>query len=214
MMNKLKIKGTDDLFEVNNIYCIGKNYLEHIKEFGGKSTEEKPVIFLKPNNCLISDSEEIIIPEINGMKISDAMNYETELVVAMGDNEIFGYAIGFDMTLRDLQNEAKSKGLPWTTAKGFKTSAPVSKIIPAKNIENPMNIVIKGYINGELKQSANTSEMIIDIYSIIKYIENIFGINKGDLIFTGTPSGVGKVKSNDMLEAKLGNFIELKVKVR
>ncbi len=217
MISKLKIKGTGDLFEVNNIYCVGKNYLDHIKEFGGKEPEESPVIFLKPSSAIVTAPEEIIIPEINGKKISNELHYETELVVAMGSggtNNVFGYAAGFDMTLRDLQGEAKTKGLPWAAAKGFKTSAPVSEIIPSAQIENPMNIEIKGYVNGELRQSANTSEMITDIFSIINYIDNIFGIRKGDLIFTGTPSGVGKVNHGDLLTAKLGNLIELKVKVR
>jgi 2-keto-4-pentenoate hydratase/2-oxohepta-3-ene-1,7-dioic acid hydratase in catechol pathway len=217
MISKLKIKGSDDLFEVNNIYCVGKNYLDHIKEFGGKEPEEVPVIFLKPNSSIITDSEEISIPEINGKQISKELHYETELVVAMGgigNKDVFGYAAGFDMTLRDLQGEAKAKGLPWTTAKGFRTSAPVSEIIPSAQVENPMNIEIKGYVNGELRQSANTSEMITDIFSIINYIDNIFGIRTGDLIFTGTPSGVGKVNHGDLLTAKLGNLIELKVKVR
>ncbi len=217
MTSKLKIKGTGELFEVNNIYCVGKNYLDHIKEFGGIEPEAAPVIFIKPNSAIITDSEEISIPEINGKQISNELHYETELIVAMGDGaseSIFGYAVGFDMTLRDLQGEAKTKGLPWTTSKGFKTSAPVSEIIPSSQIENPMNVEIKGYINGELRQSANTSEMITDIFRIINYIDKIFGIRKGDLIFTGTPSGVGKVNHGDLLTAKLGNLIELKVKVR
>ena len=222
MSNKfLKIKAVNETFRVNNIFCIGKNYLMHIKEFGGKEPEKNPVIFTKPNSAIISDREEVVIPEYNGRKISGELHYETELVVAIGkeltgDNIsdcIKGYAVGFDMTLRDVQDEAKQKGLPWTTAKGFRTSAPVSDIVLKHEIINPDNINFMGFVNGELKQSVNTSEMIISINEILKYIDSIFSLQSGDLIFTGTPAGVGKVKSGDLLEASLVNLVQLKVRV-
>jgi 5-carboxymethyl-2-hydroxymuconate isomerase len=117
------------------------------------------------------------------------------------------------MTLRDVQDEAKQKGLPWTTAKGFRTSAPVSDIVLKHEIINPDNINFMGFVNGELKQSVNTSEMIISINEILKYIDSIFSLQSGDLIYTGTPAGVGKVKSGDLLEANLENLVQLKVRV-
>ncbi len=216
MSKHLKIKDSDELFEVNNIFCIGRNYLDHIKEFGQTEKPEKPVVFLKPNSAIIESGQKIAIPEYEGRKISKSLHYETELVVAIGRNgkniseesaeeHIFGYAIGLDMTLRDIQNEAKQKGYPWTTAKGFHTSAPLSEIIRRNDSINPMNLDLELEINNVRKQFGNTSVMIFNIYKLISYISSIFSLQKGDLIFTGTPAGVGEVDPEDLLEATLGN---------
>ncbi len=224
MKKYIKIYGSEELFEVRNIFCVGKNYTEHIKEFDSTDIPEKPVIFSKPNTAVISDGETIVIPSINGVKISNCLHFETEMVVAIGkdgcnipeenaNDYIFGYAIGLDMTLRDVQTELKKKGLPWTVAKGFITSAPVSKILPSEKMDNPMNTDIELYLNNNRIQFSNTSLMIFNIYTIIAYISNIFSISKGDLIFTGTPEGVGRVVKGDILRAKFGSYIELKVGV-
>ena len=216
MSKRVKIKDSDELFEVNNIFCIGKNYLDHIKEFGQTEKPEKPVVFLKPNSAIIESGQKISIPEYEGRKISKSLHYETELVVAIGRDgnniredrageHIFGYAIGLDMTLRDIQNEAKQKGYPWTTAKGFNTSAPLSEVIRRKDSINPMNLDMELEINNIRKQFGNTSVMIFNIYKLISYISSIFSLQMGDLIFTGTPVGVGEVNPGDMLEATLGN---------
>ncbi|MDD5361510.1 MAG: fumarylacetoacetate hydrolase family protein [Ignavibacteria bacterium] len=221
----IKIAGSNEHFEVNNIYCIGKNYLDHIKEFGQTSAPEKPVVFLKPNSAIIGDGESINIPVWEGKPISNSVHYETELVVAIGKNGskipeneaeefIFGYAIGLDMTLRDVQSEAKKSGLPWTAAKGFHSSAPISNIIRADKKINPMDLNLKLEINGIEKQHGNTSLMLFNICKLISYISSIFYIQKGDLIFTGTPEGVGEVIRGDNLHAVLGNnLLNLKVKV-
>jgi len=221
----IKISGSNEKFEVNNVFCIGKNYMDHIKEFGQNYAPENPVVFLKPNSAVISNSENIRIPVCEGKPVSDSLHYETELVVAIGKDGqnisesdakdyVFGYAIGLDMTLRDLQLSAKKAGLPWATAKGFYSSAPVSEIISANGTINPMDLSLKLEINHIQKQLGNTNLMIFNIYKLISYISTIFHIQKGDLIFTGTPEGVGEVKSGDYLCATLGNnLLNLKVKV-
>ena len=223
MKKYLKISGSDEKFEVNNIFCIGKNYLEHIKEFGNIDAPKSPVIFFKPNTALLSNNNVINIPKISGNKISEDVHYETEMVVAIGkdcqnvtESEakdfIFGYAIGLDLTLRDIQSDAKKEGLPWGTAKGFLNSAPVSDIIPKSFINNPMDLDISLKINNTRKQFSNTKLMILNIYKLISYISTVFGLSRGDLIYTGTPEGVGRLIPGDELSAELGKVIDLKVR--
>ncbi|MCE1166069.1 MAG: fumarylacetoacetate hydrolase family protein [Bacteroidetes bacterium] len=225
MSKKIKISGKNEYFKVNNIFCIGKNYFEHIKEFGSSEKPEKPVVFLKPNSAVISNGERISVPEYNGRKISESLHYETEMVVAIGKDAacikqeyagdcIFGYGIGLDMTLRDVQGEAKKKGLPWGTAKGFHSSAPVSELVTKSATIDLMNLDIELKINNIRKQFGNTSAMIFNIYQLVSYISNIFYLQKGDLIFTGTPEGVGEVRRGDRLEAVLGdNLVKLNVEI-
>jgi len=224
MKNRIRIKNTDNYFKPNNIYCVGKNYSEHIKELGGDKIPENPVIFLKPNTAVINAKPKILIPSISNKPISSSLHYETEMVLAISNdcykieeedaiNYILGYAVGLDMTLRDVQSKAKSQGLPWTISKGFYTSAPMSDIILKSEIENPMDIEIKLEVNNTIKQLSNTGLMIHNIYKIISYISSIFYLKLGDLIFTGTPSGVSEVFSGDVLTAYLGNFVKLKATV-
>ena len=225
MNNVVKILNSDLRFPVNNIYCIGKNYSEHIKELGGKEIPEVPVIFLKPNSALITDNSDISIPVYRDNLISNELHYETEIVILISkdgenipeenSNEfIFGYGIGFDLTLRDVQSVAKTKGLPWATAKGFKGSAPVSAFIKKEDFPESKSLSIEMFKNGELKQKADSSEMIFSIEKIISYISYVFGLSKGDLIFTGTPSGVGQINPNDILSANLSGVISLNIKVK
>lgn len=223
MSKFIDIYGSSDKFELNNIFCIGKNYMDHIKEFGQSEVPKQPVIFLKPNSAVLSDNSSIVIPSINGNKISGNVHYETEMVIAIGKDGknlketevldyIYGYAIGLDLTLRDVQGEAKKAGLPWATAKGFLNSAPIGNIIPRKEIENPMECDIELLINNTRKQFSNTRLMILNIYKLISYISTIFGICKGDLIYTGTPEGVGQLNPGDNLKAILSNKYELNVR--
>ena len=225
MSKYIKILNSKKKFEVNNVYCIGKNYFEHIKEFGGNKVPEKPVVFLKPNSSIDNDGKTIKIPEYNGKPISELLHYETEFVIAISKaglnipeeeakDYILGYCIGLDLTLRDVQNVAKTAGLPWTLAKGFYKSAPVSDIILANAEINPMNLEFELHINNIRKQFTNTSEMIFNIYKLIHYISSIFSLCKGDLIFTGTPSGVGKINTGDLLEARLCKLLSLNLKVK
>jgi 5-carboxymethyl-2-hydroxymuconate isomerase len=227
-MSELKIKGTDEKIKVENIFCIGKNYVDHIKEFDTPEAKaeipKEPVIFLKPTSA-ISDSGYVSIPEINGKKISDNLQNEVELVIIIGkdggnipENKamdyVLGYSVGIDFTLRDIQAEQKKKGLPWTTSKGFMTSSPVSDIVLKEHIENVSNLDISLKINGEIKQDANTSLMIFKIPFIVHYISCIFGLKKGDVIFTGTPAGITKLNPGDKIEAEIERIGKINIKVR
>lgn len=224
MNSFIKILNSEIRFPVNNVYCIGKNYSEHIKELGGKEIPEKPVIFLKPNSSLNTDNSNFNFPEYQGNLISSDVHYETEIIILISKNGenipvekaydyIYGFGIGFDLTLRDVQSVAKSKGLPWATAKGFKGSAPVSEIIKKEDFPVSKGLHIEMFKNGELMQKADSSEMIFSIEKIISYISYVFGLSEGDLIFTGTPSGVGQIKSNDTLSANLSGLVTLNLKI-
>jgi 2-keto-4-pentenoate hydratase/2-oxohepta-3-ene-1,7-dioic acid hydratase in catechol pathway len=221
----LKVKDSSEIFEVNNVYCIGKNYLEHIKEMETPDViPSEPVTFLKPNSAVVPSGSIVKIPVINGKPISDNLQNETEIVVAIGkkgkDIEeifageyIYGYAIGLDLTLRDIQSNAKKNGQPWSIAKGFYGSAPVSDIIKADEIPDVKNMDFELRINGRLRQSGNSGEMIFKINKLISYISHIFSLEKGDLIFTGTPEGISKLSPLDVLEAELCGLVKLKIKI-
>jgi 2-keto-4-pentenoate hydratase/2-oxohepta-3-ene-1,7-dioic acid hydratase in catechol pathway len=227
-MSNLQVKNSDEAIEVQNVYCIGKNYLDHIKEFDtpGKAAEipKKPVIFLKPNSSVMGSERTVRIPEVNGKKISGNLQNEVELVIVIGkDGEdipesnaldhVFGYAVGIDFTLRDLQAEQKEKGLPWATSKGFRTSAPVSEVLKTDNDFSAEELDISLKINGETKQSANTSMMIFKIRFIISYLSQIFCLGKGDIIFTGTPAGITTLKTGDNILAEIENIGKLEVTI-
>jgi 5-carboxymethyl-2-hydroxymuconate isomerase len=227
-MSKLKVKNSDDVIDVQNVYCVGKNYLDHIKEFDTEQmpaeVPAEPVIFLKPNSAIPLNSTEVKIPEFNGKKISNNLQNEVELVLVIGKdginipesdamNYIYGYAVGIDFTLRDIQVEEKKKGLPWTLAKGFLTSAPVSQVVKKEEVENAEDLKIELRINGEVKQSANTSQMIFKLSYNIHYISSIFSLKKGDIIFTGTPAGITKLNFGDNVEAEIENIGKLSVTV-
>ncbi len=205
--------------EVGTFYCVGKNYSEHIREMGDGETEN-PVIFIKPPSSYLPDGGRIILP-----KISQNVHYEVELIVVLGQDGnnikkdecnkyIAGFAVGIDLTMRDIQSQAKKNGEPWAISKGFRTSAPVSKIIPFEEI-NDINkeFIIELYQNNELRQKASTNEMLRKVPDLIEFISSIFDLRCGDAIFTGTPSGVGKINSGDKLKAVLSNYIELNVEV-
>ena len=227
-MPALKVKNSGETIDLQNIFCVGKNYVDHIKEFDvpEKAAEipKEPVIFLKPTSAILTDSGSVRIPELDGRKISDNLQNEVELVIVIGkdgiaipENEaidyVYGYAVGIDFTLRDIQAEEKKKGLPWTTAKGFPTSAPLSEIVKKEEIQNAETLDISLKINGETKQNANTSLMIFKIRFIIHYISSIFGLKKGDIIFTGTPAGIKKLNTGDTVEAEIESIGKLTVKI-
>jgi 2-keto-4-pentenoate hydratase/2-oxohepta-3-ene-1,7-dioic acid hydratase in catechol pathway len=227
-MDEIQFQNSKETLTVQNVYCVGKNYIDHIKELDSHEIKseipKEPVIFLKPNTSVITNSKKISIPEFKGKKISTDLQNEVELVVVIGkDGEnitgtdackyIAGYAVGIDFTLRDVQNEFKKKGLPWTLSKGFLASAPISSAVNANKIENAENLNISLKINGELKQNANTSQMIFKIGYVIQYISSVFGLKKGDLIFTGTPAGVTRLNPGDLIEAQIEKIGKLEIKV-
>jgi len=171
-----------------------------------------PVLFLKPPTAIVHSGENIVRP-----LFSKEMHHEVELVVALGSGGkdihpaktwglIAGYAVGLDMTLRDVQGVAKQKGLPWAIAKGFDTSAPVSDFLPAASAGPRPIFDIECSVNGTVRQRVSTSAMIFELAYILHYISTIFTLEAGDLIFTGTPEGVGPVRPGDTIEAKLSGF--------
>jgi acylpyruvate hydrolase len=225
---EIKFKNSDKTIKAENVYCIGKNYLDHIKELDSSEIKSEvpgePVIFLKPNTSVVTDSKEISIPSFKGKKISTDLQNEVELVIIIGKDGknirledayryAEGYAVGIDFTLRDIQNEFKKKGLPWTLSKGFLGSALVSEASDANETGIPDNLNIKLSINGAVKQDANTSQMIFKVGYIIHYISAIFGLKRGDIIFTGTPAGVTRLNEGDKIKAEIEKIGELEIEV-
>jgi 5-carboxymethyl-2-hydroxymuconate isomerase len=210
-MNTIRIQGESDEVRVGKILCLGRNYMEHVKEMKSE-TPTAPVVFLKPPTALIRNGEPIVFPPI-----SKQLHHEVEIVlligkngkniaVGRGDEYVYGYGIGLDMTLRDIQSEAKKRGLPWSVAKGFDTSAPVSDIVRAERIKDPSALSFRCLVNGSVRQSGAAREMLIAPSGIIEYISTIFTLERGDLIFTGTPEGVGDVHPGDTITAELDGY--------
>ncbi len=198
----------DGFYEVkpSKIICLGRNYAKHAKELGHEVPKE-PVIFLKPPSSLIGPKEAIILP-----RISKRVDHEVELAVIIGKRGrrisrerameyVLGYTILLDITARDLQWEAKRKGLPWTVAKGFDTFAPVGPRLVDKRELDVSDLELGLKVNGELRQLARTSEMIFKIPEIIEYISSVMTLEAGDIIATGTPAGVGPLRHGDEIEA-------------
>ncbi len=218
-MRHIYCPATNEQIPVGKIICLGRNYREHAREMKSE-VPGRPILFLKPSTAIIHSGEEVILPPF-----SRVLHHEVELVVVVGRegknlrpqlayDYVFGYGIGLDMTLRDVQEQSKAKGLPWSVAKGFDTSAPVSDIITKEEIPDPQNLDFSLRVNQQLRQRANTREMIFGIDLIIPYISEIFTLERGDVIFTGTPEGVGTVTSGDSLTAELENIVTLTCSVR
>ncbi|NJE10979.1 fumarylacetoacetate hydrolase family protein [Thermococcus sp. MAR1] len=198
----------DGFYELrpSKIICLGRNYAEHAKEMGSDVPEE-PVIFLKPPSSLIGPGEPIILP-----RMSKRVDHEVELAVIIGKrgrriprekafDYILGYTILLDITARDLQQEAKKKGLPWTVSKGFDTFAPVGPRVVDRRELNIADLEIGLRVNGQLRQLGRTSEMIFKVPEIIEYVSTIMTLEPGDIIATGTPAGVGPLRHGDRVEA-------------
>lgn len=201
------------------IICIGRNYVSHAKELNNPVPKE-PVVFLKPDTALLPKSRPFFYPNF-----SKEIHYEAELVVKIdrvGKNISQRFAhkyyskftVGIDFTARDLQLECKEKGLPWERAKAFDGSAPVGRFLPKENFKNLDDLNFSLKINGENKQQGNTANMLFSIDAIIAYVSQFFTLKIGDLIFTGTPEGVGPISINDGFEAFIEDekVLELKIK--
>ncbi|MEQ8524800.1 fumarylacetoacetate hydrolase family protein [Gracilimonas sp.] len=207
-MKNPEIPGLD--IPVNNIYCIGRNYAQHAKELGN-SVPKIPIVFIKPLGTICYSDTTIELPVQ-----SNDVHFEAEIVVAISKegksisqgsalNYVAGYGAGIDFTARDIQSISKKQGQPWTIAKGFDNFAPISTFVPSSQIENPNDLDIKLFHNGFVKQHGNSSEMVFPIANLISFLSSIFTLHPGDLIFTGTPEGVGPVESGDKLEVLLNN---------
>ncbi len=213
-MKKIKIKNLPFAIPVGKIICVGRNYAEHAKELGHE-IPEKPVLFLKPSSSLIQSGENVIHPSF-----SNEMHHEVELVLLIGktiknadkktaEDSIAGYAVGLDMTLRDLQNELKNKGNPWTVSKCFDTSAVISEALLKKDYTLTLNEEISLQVNNALRQKEKLNKMIFKPVELVEYISSMMTTEEGDLIFTGTPAGVGKVNRGDRITAEIENIGKL-----
>ncbi len=209
---------TGESLPVGKILCLGRNYREHAREMKSE-VPTSPVVFLKPSTALLAGGETVVAPPH-----SKELHYEAEMVVVIGQEGkaiprerameyVEGYAVGLDMTLRDLQSEAKNKGLPWSVAKGFDTSAPVSHVVPKDRVDDPHALQLTLQVNGSTRQHASTGEMIFRIEEIIAHVSQFFTLERGDLIFTGTPQGVGPARPGDTLVATLQSVGSLTVTV-
>jgi 2-keto-4-pentenoate hydratase/2-oxohepta-3-ene-1,7-dioic acid hydratase in catechol pathway len=217
-VKKVKIKNSDQEYPISKIVCVGRNYAEHAKELGNE-VPEKPVIFLKPASAVIYSGDKIIKPSFG-----NDLHHETELVLLIGkktkdaseaeaEDAITGYGLGLDMTLRDVQNELRQKGDPWTISKCFDSSAVLSEFILKKDYKLTLNEEISLSVNGSIRQKDRLNKMIFNPKKIVEYISSFMILEEGDLIFTGTPKGVGKVVSGDVLEAELEGIAKLKCSV-
>jgi fumarylpyruvate hydrolase len=199
------IAGSDQRFPVHRIYCVGRNYAEHVREMGGDTEREPPVFFSKPADAVVANEAAIPYPPRTAN-----LHHEVELVIAIGRRgrdipkdraleHVFGYAVGNDLTRRDLQATSKKKGLPWDTSKGFDCSAPLSAIHPASR-----GHLSRGRIwltvNGQTRQESDLAEMIWTVPEILAELSTLFELQPGDLVFTGTPAGVGALHPGDRIE--------------
>ncbi len=198
--------------------CLGKNYVLHAKEMGSEPPSQ-PVIFTKSRTAFLSNEGEVVIPSI-----SNELHHELELVVVIGElmrnvpeesamDGVLGYAVGLDMTLRDVQSRAKKRGEPWAVAKGFDTSAPIGEVVLKGDIPDPHDLQMALYVNGKTRQQGYTGDMIFRIPFIISYLSSIFTLEPGDCIFTGTPEGVGQASSGDRLDAQIQGLPSLEVEI-
>ena len=215
-MHTVKLNGRD--IPVGKVVCIGRNYAEHIKELGNQ-TPDKPVIFIKPASAIVPSGGTIVIPNY-----SDDCHHEIELAVLIGKSAknvtaaeapgyVSGYAVALDLTLRDVQSAQKSKGLPWEIAKAFDTSCPISDFVPAGQVTDPQNLQLKLTVSGEVRQDGNTRDMMRSIAELIAAASSYFTLEEGDILLTGTPSGVGRIASGDQLEASIEQVGKLNVAV-
>lgn len=218
-MLELTLPSPERVVPAGKLLCIGRNYAKHAAEMKAEVPEE-PVVFIKPSTALVGTGGTIVLPAR-----TQEVHHEVELVAIIGRggkhipeqkalDHVAAYAVGLDMTARDLQDIAKKKGLPWTIAKGFDTFAPLGPLMPASDVDDPQNLVLHLRINGELRQEGHTRDMLFPVARLIAYCSSIFTLMPGDLLYTGTPDGVGPVQPGDKLEATIDGFPPLRVKVK
>ena len=214
------VHGTGDLFPVRRIFCVGRNYAAHAREMGHDPDREPPFFFMKPANSIVQSGATIAYPV--GTK---DVHHEIEMVAAIGKggrnisvekalDHVWGYAVGLDMTRRDIQGEAKKMGRPWEMGKAFDESAPCSPLKPASAIGHPAEGAIWVKVNGQVKQQGDLAQQIWNVQEQIAYLSRLVTLQPGDLIFTGTPAGVGPVKGGDKLEGHVDGVGDLAVTYR
>lgn len=215
------VSGSHDPFPVHRIYCVGRNYVEHAKEMGATG-REPPFFFMKPADAVLPVATGAT-GEMPYPPMTSDLHHEIELVIAIGKgganiaaenaaDHVWGYAIGLDMTRRDLQGEAKKLGRPWDTGKGFDASAPIGPIHRA-NGSLMMSGAIQLNVNGVVRQKSDIGKLIWNVAETIEHLSRYFTLQPGDLIFTGTPEGVAAVQRGDLLEGSIAGLGELRIKL-
>jgi len=213
----LRVNGSNSKFAVRRIYCIGRNYLAHIKEMGEADERDPPIFFQKPTDSIFEEGDKLPYPPA-----TKDYQYECELVAAIGRqgkfidakdalNHIYGYAVGFEMTRRDLQKAAAKAGQPWENGKAFDASSPCSKIYPVNEVGHPSSGLMTLKVNGILKQSTDLSNLIWNVPEIVVQLSKLYELMPGDLIYTGTPDGVGPVLPGDVIEGVIEGVGTLKM---
>jgi fumarylpyruvate hydrolase len=215
----LPVEGTDALFPIHRIYCVGRNYADHAIEMGHDPSREAPFFFQKNPDCVLPPGSDFPYPPA-----TRDVHFEMELVVGLSGGGadipveraldlVFGYAAGIDMTRRDLQGEAKKAGRPWEIAKAFEASAPCSAIVLASGIGHPVSGRIWLAVNGVVRQDGDLAQMIWKVPEVIAYLSGLFTLRPGDLIFTGTPAGVSAVSRGDRLHGGVEGIGDLELSV-
>lgn len=213
----LPVHGTSAVFPVRRIYCVGRNYADHAREMGMDPDREPPFFFGKPHDVVVPGGGQVAYPSL-----TSNLHYEVELVVALSKGGcdipasealgcIYGYAVGIDLTRRDLQAKAKDKGQPWDTAKGFDQSAPISPIWPVSSVGQLQSGAIWLSVNGTEKQRGDLSQMIWSVPEVISHLSSFVMLAPGDLIFTGTPAGVGPIVRGDQVCCGIEGLDELAI---
>jgi fumarylpyruvate hydrolase len=215
----VEVSGRSARFPVHRIYCVGRNYAAHAREMGGNPDREPPFFFSKPPDAIVANGVAVPYPPR-----TSNLHHEIELVVAIGRagrtiqvddalDHVYGYAVGNDLTRRDLQTAARESGKPWDVAKGFDRSAPISAIHPVSDVGHPQRGAIWLKVNGADRQRADLSEMIWSVPEIIAELSTYYALAPGDLIFTGTPAGVGALKRGDEIEGGIDGLGILRTRI-
>ena len=213
----LAVEGEKGRFPVFRIFCVGRNYAEHAREMGHDPNREPPFFFMKPASAVVTDNADFPYPSA-----TKDVHHEMELVVAIGKgganipaakalDHVYGYAVGLDMTRRDLQGEAKKMGRPWEMGKSFDNSAPCTALKTAAMVGHPAKGAIWLKVNGKITQEGDLSQMIWNVPETISYLSQLITLRAGDLIMSGTPAGVGPVKAGDRLEGHVDGVGDLTV---
>jgi fumarylpyruvate hydrolase len=214
------VAGSAAHFPVHRIYCIGRNYADHAKEMGAQTVSRaNPVFFMKPADAVVPEGGDVPYPSA-----TRELHHEVEMVVGLSGggrdiapaqalDRVFGYGVGLDLTRRDLQAAMKAKGLPWDVAKGFDASAPVSALRAASETGHPWQARLSLAVNGEVRQDADIADMIFAVPEIISELSKWFELEAGDLIFTGTPAGVGPLQRGDTFRAELQDIAMLEGRI-
>ena len=211
----LPVRGTDALFPVHRIYCVGRNFAEHAKEMGAAVDRGNPVFFMKPADAIVPGGGRVPYP--GGTR---DLHHEVELVVALGRDAggevaaadalalVFGYGVGLDLTRRDLQAAAKAKGLPWDTAKGFDHSAPASELVPVADAGDVFSQRLWLEVNGQIRQQAGLHDMVFSVSDVLHELSKLYALKAGDLVFMGTPAGVAALLPGDQFRAGVDALVE------